>query len=379
MPSLITAAPGTPEWWLQSESERARGDAGGDLWWAHVMRHQQGLPPVGDEEAYAWMMARNGYDWTGKSGAKKEPAKLDGGTGTDSGGGAAIITGPGAGAGTGAGVVPGSAARNGVGLNSGVRTDPVSRTGTEGHTDPGFNDIGGGRDGGPIGSGGQLPGYGISQTLNGFGIPGYETNPMVGGGSWEGTTWNGAPYSGLVEKVIPQTDVTNPESPWYRGDPYPKTNNTAPPPASLLGLKKILVEGGGGDVDGGGGGDTDGGGGGGGSGDGGDGSGGKDGTTPVVNGGAGTDVITLPDGTTSPRLNIRPAVPYQTSWYLQTYGGKQPPYINIHEQLGDSMKGIQAAKPGFNWASPEALSKLGGVGMPLGWTSMLGFTPGGKK
>lgn len=139
----------------------------------------------------------------------------------------------------------------------------------------------------------------------GFGIPGFETNPMVGGGSWEGTTWPGKQYSGLQQSLIPQTDVTNPNSPYYRPI-YDNWQNT-------------------------------------------------------------TDT------------QINPAVPYQTTWYMQTYGGKPPPYINIHEQLGDAMGGIAPAKPGFNWASPQALAQLGGYGLPGGWTSMLGFTPGGAK
>lgn len=169
----------------------------------------------------------------------------------------------------------------------------------------------------PSGGGGGLPlqnyGVGAQQTLNnggrGFGIPGFETNPMQStGGSWGGTTWGGAPYTGLLENPIPNSDVTNPSSPYYRG--------------------------------------------------------------PVTN----------PDGTPiSPGLSIKPAVPYQTTWNLQTYSGKKSPYLNIHEQMGEAMKGIQPAAPGFNWASPQALAALGGYGLPGGWTSMLGFTPGGSK
>ena len=167
---------------------------------------------------------------------------------------------------------------------------------------------GGGGGSGGGGGGTVLPGYGVSQTLNGFGIPGFETNPMVGGGSWQGTQWNGAPYSSYTDPVIPNSDPTNPGSPYYRG--------------------------------------------------------------PVTN----------PDGTPiAPGLSIKPAVPYQTSWYLGTYNGKRAPWENIHQQTGDALRGIPAAKPGFNWASPQALSGLGGYGLPGGWTSMLGFAPGGSK
>ena len=164
------------------------------------------------------------------------------------------------------------------------------------------------------GSGGPLTSYGIggTQTLNGFGIPGYETSPVTGGGSWEGTVWNGAPYSGLLENPLPETDVTNPNSPYYR---------------------------------------------------------------PIYGG----QQIATDEGTTTPGFAVNPAVPYQTSWYLQTYGGKAPPYINIHEQTAKSMQGIPAAKPGFNWASPQALAQLRGAGLPGGWTSILGFTPGGSN
>jgi hypothetical protein len=90
---------------------------------------------------------------------------------------------------------------------------------------------------------------------------------------------------------------------------------------------------------------------------------------------------TNPDGTpVNPgTLDIRAAIPYDASWYLQEYGGKASPFLHAQEQLGASMKGIQPAKPGFDWASPQALAGLGGYGLPGGWTSMLGFTPGGSK
>lgn len=185
---------------------------------------------------------------------------------------------------------------SGAGTDTGTDTDGGTGTGTDTGTDTG-------------GGGDQLPGYGTSQILNGFGIPGYETKPVTGGGSWAGTTWTGAPYSGFYEAPIPNSDVTNPNSPYYR----PPTQND-------------------------------------------DGS--------AINPGS---------------TNIQPAVPYDASWYLQKYGGKAPPYLHAQEQLGAAMKGIEAAMPGFNWASPQALAALKGVGLPGGWTTMLGFTPGGSK
>lgn len=41
-----------------------------------------------------------------------------------------------------------------------------------------------------------LPGYGIQQNLQGFGIPGYEQNSLAGGGSWAGTMFNPPDRSG---------------------------------------------------------------------------------------------------------------------------------------------------------------------------------------
>ena len=280
MASLVTAPQGTPEWFEQTDREANRSAVGGDYWWAAVMRASQGLPPVSGPEGLAWLQGQGGYDWTGGAGTGGTGGTGTGGTGGTGGGGGGTGGGGGGGGGTGGTTNP----------------SPQSPSpNPQAVTVPGGSGFGGWG--------------GATQTLNGFGIPGYETNPMVGGGSWEGTTWNGAPYSGLQEAVIPNSDTTNPNSPYYRA---PNTN--------------------------------------------------ADGTA-----------------LTPGQVDIRAAPPYQTTWYLQTYGAKPPPYINIHEQIGDSLKGIQAAKPGFNWASPAALAQLGGYGLPGGWTSMLGFTPGGSK
>jgi hypothetical protein len=77
---------------------------------------------------------------------------------------------------------------------------------------------------------------------------------------------------------------------------------------------------------------------------------------------------------------IRPAFPYQTTWYQQTYGGQAAPWQNIHQQAAASMAGVPPAYPGFAWASPQQLgASLGGGGAPGGWTQMTGYTPGGAQ
>ena len=86
-----------------------------------------------------------------------------------------------------------------------------------------------------------------------------------------------------------------------------------------------------------------------------------------------------PKPVTAGSISIRPASPYITSEFLQTYGGVPAPFGNIHQQIGHSMAGVPPAYPGFKWAAPDMmkLGQPGATGVPPGgWTAMLGYTPG---
>lgn len=244
-----------------------------------------------------------------------------------------------------------------------------------------------------------LPGYGLSQQLgspqHGFGIPGFEDTPTQAGGSWAGTTFMPNQATTLRQNpLLPQTDSyaeyrarhgigstgTATGTPAGGGTPTggatrleigqidPGTNSKI---VGYDGNGNYLVE-------------TT--------------SGGDDPRTMVTTGSKYGDIrgdITSAGNTqANPRQNwlgvpitnegwaINQAVPYQTSWYLSTYGGKPPPYINVHEQIGKSMEGVPPALPTFNWAGPNMMGAAQpyAVGMPPGgWTQMLGFTPGGGK
>lgn len=328
----------------------------------------------------------------------------------------------------------------------------------------------------PMGTGsGSLPpnlsapqGYGLSQVLGGFGIPGFENGPMYGGGSWAGTVWNPAQRGNWVSAPIPASPTNGGQAgfsaevggapginqnPWiatpYANQGAPGGNAwaatqapimaqqaaaqqaaaqqsallsapmmTAPaqttatpgwttPAATSLGTRKTIM-----------------------------------GDDPAQTEGQGVVPTTLeqfkaahpwvsgtdaeiianlknvipsdfanyspadqafllsigaqggpaqgasvPGATntagTATQFAIKPATPYQTTWYQSTYGGtptgglRSAPWANIHEQMGAALQGIAPAYPGFQWASPQALAQLGGYGLPGGWTGMLGFTPGG--
>ena len=234
-----------------------------------------------------------------------------------------------------------------------------------------------------------LPGYGLSQNLQGFGIPGFETNPMIGGGSWAGTTWNppAAPMPTATPNAIPNSTGTG-LGPGIGIGANPGIGAAPAPGSGRVGTTmRIQMEGGGGDTGSGpdgsgsvGGNDSDVGGGDRGPGDpwGGNGEP-QPSNDPGSGGGTTPPPIILPDGTVIPGFQIHPAQPYAGSPFTQQYGGKPPPYASLQDQLGAAMGGIPPAYPGFQWASPQAMHQLGGYGLPGGWTSMLGFTPGGGK
>lgn len=70
-----------------------------------------------------------------------------------------------------------------------------------------------------------LPGYGIQQNLQGFGIPGYEQNSLAGGGSWAGTMFNPLDRSGAAGNLpIYQPQMQLP--PAVTGKPVVPTTNT---------------------------------------------------------------------------------------------------------------------------------------------------------
>jgi hypothetical protein len=97
------------------------------------------------------------------------------------------------------------------------------------------------------------------------------------------------------------------------------------------------------------------------------------GGTGGAGGGGGGSTTSLPG------WGIQPAVPWLTTSYLQSYGGRPAPYANIHEQIGAAMQGHPAALPPYQWAIPEEMfaAQPGATGMPPGgWTQMLGYTPG---
>jgi hypothetical protein len=211
------------------------------------------------------------------------------------------------------------------------------------------------------GGSGQLPGYGLSQ---GFGIPGFETKPMVGGGSWEGTTWNppAAPsYSwggGGGATGGTGLGTGSGSNPIELGPLSPDGSGVRASPGNVWFWRGTMDQNGGGtptgdwiQVPGG----------------------------STATGGTTGGNTTVGTTTTGTGLTINPPVPYNTTDYRQAYPDKLAPWPNIHAQIGAAMQGIEPAKPGFNWASPQALAGLGGYGLPGGWTSMLGFTPGGNK
>jgi hypothetical protein len=98
--------------------------------------------------------------------------------------------------------------------------------------------------------------------------------------------------------------------------------------------------------------------------------------------GSGTDpTAPTPTSPTSPTpglpaggLQIPLAKPYDFSNFTQQYGNHLPPYMNLQQQIEQSMMGIPAAKPGFNWANMGPT----GWGGP-GWAGMLGYAPPGGR
>lgn len=207
-----------------------------------------------------------------------------------------------------------------------------------------------------------LPGYGISQNLSGFGIPGFETTPMVGGGSWAGTTWSPPPapnyelppgwWTPPAAGGTGGTGGTGTGGNLLLGPLKPDGTGVRAEPGNYWVYKEAPGESGGymqwtQEPDP-----------------------GYAGGTGGAGGGVGTTTETA-------GLNITPAVPYATTNYRQTYSGRPAPYANIHDQMGHAMSGITPAQPGFGWANSQALAQMGATGMPPGgWAQMLGYTPG---
>lgn len=249
---------------------------------------------------------------------------------------------------------------------------------------------------------GGVSNYGLSQVLGGFGIPGFENGPMVAGpySSWAGTAWNPAQRGNWVAAPINPSPTNGGnvgfsadvggapginQNAWYpqqyanTGSPTGSAWNaeqnpilaqqmaqqsallsapTLAAPTTNRGTRRTIQSDDPAQTE----------------------------NQPVINedGTVGTPTATTTtEPGTATQFQIRPATPYQTTWYQSTYGGtptgglRSAPWANIHEQMGAAMQGIAPAYPGFQWASPQALAALGGYGLPGGWTGMLGFTPGG--
>ena len=245
------------ETWLAQEEARQKAiqsnNIGGNLWWASIIAQNKGLPfPTNEAEATAII---KGYpiNWAGNGlGPTPNPTPTPGPAPSP-----APYTPPGGGGGT-------------------PYTPPATP-----YVPPivggGPPVPGGGGGGTPVNTGpyeqiaSMLPGYGLQQNLgsnqHGFGIPGFENTPQAAGGSWAGTTFQPNGPTTLVQNPIPESDVTNPQSPFYR---------------PIYGNNGEVQEG----------------------------------------------------------FKINPAVPYQTTWNLQTYNGKPAPFINIHEQIGKAFEGV---------------------------------------
>jgi hypothetical protein len=242
-----------------------------------------------------------------------------------------------------------------------------------------------------------LPGYGLSQNLSGFGIPGFETGSLHGGGSWAGTTFGPA-----AARAAPAP-----------GAAPPPAAGTAPPPTNTTGgtwgwmqvasgnesgapMTWVPVQGGmqgmppGGNYD--------------------------EYKNKMIsaqadylynqNGGSYEDIVkglmandtwlhntqpaqqqTTGNTTTAPpatpagpgQFGIGTAKPYTGSPYTTSYGGKASPYASLQDQTAAAMTGVPTAYPGFAWASPGAMQRAqpSATGTPPGgWTQMLGYTPG---
>ncbi len=156
-------------------------------------------------------------------------------------------------------------------------------------------------------------GYGLS----GFGIPGFENSPMVGGGSWQGVTWQ--PWAQRFDMQYPYNAQSGgPQGAQNKGDdagmgdiPDPNNPNNPGNPNNPNG-------------------------------------------PPTVGDGSG--------------IQIPLAQPYDYSNYTQFYGNHLPPFMNLQQQIEQSMKGIAPAKPTNTWAN---MAPTGWAGP--GWASMLGF------
>ncbi len=277
-------------------------------------------------------------------------------------------------------------------------TPPYVPPGSNPYVPPPYTPPGNGVPGTPA-AGGGIQNYGINQVLNGFGIPGFENGPMYGGGSWAGTVWNPAQRGSWVSAAIEPSPVNGGnagfsadtggapginQNPWL-ATPFPSSqapggNAWAATQAPIIAQQQAAAqaaaqqqaainylaqrEGRRTALDN-------------------DPSGTQNAqpSTPTDQTATQQTAATTEAGT--PAFGIRPATPYQTTWYQSTYGGtptgglRSAPWANIHEQTGAAMQGIAPAYPGFQWASPGALAQLGGYGLPAGWAAMLGFTPGG--
>jgi hypothetical protein len=245
-----------------------------------------------------------------------------------------------------------------------------------------------------------MPGYGLSQELYPFGIPGFEQDALVGGGSWAGTTfqpanappplppppaptgdggggggggggaqagqqwgWAYVPYGGGENNVGGMHWV-----PTLGGMPGMPVQ---PGTAEYDDLKRAMVaaqadyiyQSQGGSYE------------------------------SIVNSLLANDAWlqatqaqppnynTTTDPTTSNpgQFAIGKAKPYTGSPYRMAYGGKPPPYESLQAQTGAAMTGVPPAYPGFAWAGPAAMAAAqpAATGMPPGgWTQMLGYTPG---
>lgn len=338
------------------------------------------------------------------------------GTGGVVGGGAPPGTTPGAGGGGGGGTAPGGGGTTPGGGGGGGQPvipnpypDPLLPPSPTLPVTPGTGGGGGGAPGGgyvpgsgqippQYGAAGErspyaainllLPGYGITQNLEGFGIPGVDTGKVQrAGGSWAGTGFAGPgpatggtqfdptydPYSvylarqaaaaqggggGGTQGSTGTTQVANVNGREIYLNPSVNSQGQPAPPGM------VWVP------------------------NGGDGGGeslavnlndpywGSSGATqptgvPTTSGASGTSSI--------PGWGIQEAIPWLTTSYLQSYGGKPAPFANIHEQIGNAMQGHPAALPAFQWNIPEEMfaAQPGATGMPPGgWTQMLGYTPG---
>ncbi len=165
----------------------------------------------------------------------------------------------------------------------------------------------------------------ISQILTGYGIPGYEMTPFLGGGSWSGVhfdpSWAGARGGMAVPGGSPQAPGATRPPPFTAPPPAAPTTPPGRPPSDPL-----------------------------------------DGAPPVYSQQSMTKELAPGAG-----FQIPQAVPYATSPYNQGYGGTPAPFANIHDQMGAAMNTVQPAYPTFRWAP--------------GWAEMMGYAapgPGGQ-